>query len=127
MSRSDVDALNATLEQGLEKGDSSLVASIYAPDARVMPPGSEMVTGQDIQAYWQGVIDSGVTGGRLETVRLEEHDDLAVEEGRYRVQVGTDIVDTGKYVVVHRRQPDGAWKIAVDIWNSSQAPQPAAS
>jgi ketosteroid isomerase-like protein len=103
------------------------VASIYAPDARVMPPGSEMVTGQDIQAYWQGVIDSGVTGGRLETVRLEEHDDLAVEEGRYRVQVGTDIVDTGKYVVVHRRQPDGAWKIAVDIWNSSQAPQPAAS
>jgi uncharacterized protein (TIGR02246 family) len=127
MSRSDVDALNATLEQGLEKGDSSLVASIYAPDARVMPPGSEMVTGQDIQAYWQGVIDSGVTGGRLETVRLEEHDDLAVEEGRYRVQVGSDIVDTGKYVVVHRRQPDGGWKIAVDIWNSNQAPQPAAS
>ncbi len=126
MSQRDVDALNATLVQGLEKGDAALVASIYAPDARVLPPGSEVMTGQDIQTYWQGVIDMGVTG-RLETVSLEEREDLAVEEGRYRMQVGSDIVDTGKYVVVHRRQPDGAWRIAVDIWNSSQAPQPAAS
>jgi ketosteroid isomerase-like protein len=62
----------------------------------------------------------GVTGARLETVSLEERDDLAVEEGRYEMQVGSGIVDTGKYVVVHRRQPDGGWKVAIDIWNSNQ-------
>ena len=120
MSRSHVDALNATLVQALEKGDSGLLASIYSPDARLLPPGSDPVTGQGIQAYWQSVMDSGVTGGRLETISLEERDDLAVEEGRFEVQVGSDVVDEGKYVVVHRRQPDGEWKLAVDIWNSNQ-------
>ncbi len=120
MSRSDVDALNATLMQALEKGDSALAASIYSPEARLLPPGSEPVTGQGIQAVWQSVMDKGVTGARLETVSLEERDDLAVEEGRYEMQVGSGIVDTGKYVVVHRRQPNGGWKLAIDIWNSNQ-------
>jgi uncharacterized protein (TIGR02246 family) len=120
MSRSDVDALNATLMQALEKGDSALAASIYAPEARLLPPGSEPATGQGIQAVWQSVIAMGVTGARLETVSLEERDDLAVEEGRYEMQVGSGIVDTGKYVVVHRRQPDGGWRVAIDIWNSNQ-------
>jgi uncharacterized protein (TIGR02246 family) len=125
MSRSDVDALNATLVQALEKGDSALAASIYAPDARLLPPGSEPATGQGIQAVWQSLLDMGVTGGRLETVDLEERDDLAVEEGRYEMHVGSDVVDRGKYVVVHRRQPDGDWKLAIDIWNSNQAAQSA--
>ena len=122
MSRSDVDALNETLVQALEKGDSALAATIYAPDARLLPPGSEPATGQEIQATWQSVIDMGVTGARLETVSLEERDDLAVEEGRYEMYVGSDTADSGKYVVVHRRQHDGSWKYAIDIWNSSRTP-----
>jgi ketosteroid isomerase-like protein len=122
MSRSDVDALNATLVQALEKGDSGLLASVYSSDARLLPPGSDMATGQGIQAYWQHVMDLGVTGGRLETASLEERGDLAVEVGRYEMQAGSDVVDRGKYVVIHRRQPDGEWKYDVDIWNSDQSP-----
>jgi uncharacterized protein (TIGR02246 family) len=127
MSRSDVDALNATLMQALEKGDSALAASVYSPDARLLPPGSEPATGPGIRAVWQSIMDMGVTGARLETVSLEERDDLAVEEGRYEMQVGSDVVDTGKYVVVHRRQPDGDWKYAIDIFNSNQTPQSASN
>jgi uncharacterized protein (TIGR02246 family) len=122
MSRSDVDALNTTLVQALEKGDSGLLASVYSPDARLLPPGSDPLTGQGIQAYWQSVMDMGVTGGRLETVSFEERDDLAVEVGHYEVHVRSDVVDEGNYVVVHRRQPDGQWRLAVDIWNSNHSP-----
>jgi ketosteroid isomerase-like protein len=122
MSRSDVDALNATLVQALEKGDSGLLASVYSSDARLLPPGSDMATGQGIQAYWQHVMDMGVTGGRLETASLDERGDLAVEVGRYEMHAGSDVVDEGKYVVIHRRQPDGEWKYAVDIWNSDRSP-----
>jgi uncharacterized protein (TIGR02246 family) len=120
MARTDIDALNATFQQGLEKGDADLMASVYAPDARLFPPGSEVVDGPAIRHFWQGAIDAGVTGGTLETLTVEEHDDIAVEQGRYELQVGADLADRGKYVVVHRRQPDGTWRFGLDIWNSSQ-------
>jgi ketosteroid isomerase-like protein len=121
MARSDIDALNATFGQGLEKGDADIVASVYAPDAKILPPGSPMLTGPDIRTYWQGAIDSGMTGGTLETLAFEELGDVALEEGQFEVRVGEEVVDTGKYVVVHRRQPDGSWKYSTDIWNSSRS------
>ena len=123
MSRSDIDALNARAMKGVESGDAALIASVYAPDARVLPPGSPVVTGSAIQEYWEGILALGVTNGVLKTVSLEERDDVAVEEGQYEMRVGADVVDTGKYVVVHRRQPDGGWPWGIDIWNTDSAPQ----
>jgi uncharacterized protein (TIGR02246 family) len=121
MARSDIDALNATFGQALEKGDAEMAASVYAPDARIFPPGSEALSGPAIQAYWQGAMDSGMSGGTLETLRFEEHGDVAIEEGRFEVRAGGEVVDTGKYLVVHRRQPDGTWRLGLDIWNSSRS------
>jgi ketosteroid isomerase-like protein len=123
MARSDIDALNATFALGLEKGDAELVASVYAPDAQAFPPGADVLTGPAIQAFWQGAIDAGLAGS-LETVGFEEHGDVAIEHGRFELVAGSDVVDRGKYVVVHRRQPDGTWRLGLDIWNSSE---PAAS
>ena len=84
---------------------------------------AEPVSGQAaIEQFWQGALGQGLTGGSLSTVSLEEQGDLAVEEGRYELRAGNQVVDTGKYVVVHRRQSDGSWKYGIDIWNSDQAP-----
>ncbi|SDL75349.1 conserved hypothetical protein [Geodermatophilus siccatus] len=123
MARNDIDALNAAFVQGLEKGDPGLIASVYAEDGRVLAPGSEAVSGRAaIERFWQGALGQGLTGGSLSTVSLEEQGDLAVEEGRYELTAGNQVVDTGKYVVVHRRQPDGTWRYGIDIWNSDQTP-----
>jgi ketosteroid isomerase-like protein len=124
MSRSDIDALNATFMKGMETGDAAMIASVYAPDARALPPGSPVVTGGAIEQFWQGILGLGVTNGVLKTVSLEEREDVAVEEGQYEMRVGTAVVDIGKYVVVHRRQPDGGWLWGLDIWNSDSTPPP---
>jgi uncharacterized protein (TIGR02246 family) len=125
MSRSDIDALNATFMKGLDTGDAAMIASVYAPDARVMPPGSPVVSGGGIEQFWQGVLGMGITGGVLKTVSLEEREDVAIEEGQYELRAGAGVADTGKYIVVHRRQADGGWRLGVDIWNSDSPPQPA--
>ena len=123
MARIDVDALDATCVQGLEEGDAGLMASVHAEDGPVLAPGSEAVSGQAaIEQSWQGALGQGLTRGNLSTVSLEEQGDFAVEEGRCELRAGNQVVDTGKYVVVHRRQADGSWKYGVDIWNSDQAP-----
>ncbi|WP_369134685.1 DUF4440 domain-containing protein [Modestobacter sp. I12A-02662] len=119
MTRSDIDALNATMEQGILKSDAALVAAVYGPSARVLPPGSDVLTGRSIQQYWQSVLDAGITSARVQTVSLEEHGEVAVEEGRYEMRIDQTVVDQGKYVVVHRRQADGSWLFDTEIWNSS--------
>ncbi len=120
MARSDIDALNTTFVQAMQKGDAELIASVYAPDARILPPGTEALTGPAIQTYWQGAIDSGITGATLETVSFEEHGDVAVEEGLYEIRAGDEVVQAGKYLVVHRRQHDGSWRWGLDIWNTNR-------
>jgi len=125
MSRSDIDALNARFVEALERGDAAGVAALYAPDARLMPPNSPTLTGPGIQGLWQSFVDMGVTGGALKTTSLEEHDGVAIEEGEYEVRVGADVVDNGSYVVVHRQQPDGSWRMGTDIFNSDRPQAPA--
>jgi ketosteroid isomerase-like protein len=123
MARNDVDALDAASVQGLEEGDAGLMASVHAEDGPALAPGSEAVSGRAaIEQSWRGELGPGLTGGSLSTVSLEEQGDLAVEEGRYELTAGNQVVDTGTYVVVHRRHPDGSWEYGIDIWHSDQAP-----
>lgn len=121
MSQSDVDALNARFVEAVEKRDAAAMASLYTPEARVMPPGAPAVSGHGIQEFWQSVLDMGINGGALKTVSLEELGDVAIEVGQYELRVNANVVDVGKYVVVHRRQPDSSWKWDIDIWNSDRS------
>jgi uncharacterized protein (TIGR02246 family) len=125
MSRSEIDALNTRFVQALERGDAAALAELYASDARLMPPGMPARTGDEIREMWAQFIGMGVNGGALKTLTLEEHDDVAIEVGEYEMRAGTALVDNGKYVVVHRRQPDGSWKLGLDIANSDRSPSSA--
>lgn len=127
MGVAEVDALNAAFVQGLEQGDAAAMAAVYEPDGRLLPPNTEPQQGRAaIEAFWKAVMDSGIHGGLLETQTLDERDDLAVEVGQYTLRTaaggGGEVADVGKYVVVHRRQPDGSWRYAVDIFNSNRPP-----
>jgi ketosteroid isomerase-like protein len=127
VSQADADKLNDTMLQGLARGDAAQIASVYAPDARLLPPGLDVQTGDDIQRYWQGAVDAGLRYGHIETISYEEHGDVAIEEGRWELRAAADspVVDAGKFLIVHRRQPDGTWKYALDMFNSSLAPASA--
>ena len=77
--------------------------------------------GGAIREFWAGAIESGIRGGSLQTLSLQERDDLAVEEGRYTLKTAEgDVADEGKYIVVHRRQSDGSWRYGLDIFNSNR-------
>jgi len=106
----------------------AVVKAFYAPGAVLMPPNHPLVEGPTaIQGFLQGLIDSGFTSIKLETTNIASAGDLAYGRGRYMLSLsppgGAPVQDSGKYVVVYRRQPSGAWRAVADIFNSDQAAQ----
>jgi ketosteroid isomerase-like protein len=117
----DVQATNRIFEE--EVGGKRNVAAldrVYTVNARILPPGAEMVTGREnIKAFWRGAIQSlDVESVKLETVDFQLFGDAGIEVGRatlvFRASGAAPAVM--KYMVVWKRE-DGAWKWDIDIWN----------
>ncbi len=91
---------------------------IYTRDARILPPGSDMVTGLDqIRAFWQLAIGGiGLRSAKLFTLDAQLQGDSVFEIGRVELKAGDGRSATAKYVVLWK-QEDGAWKWHVQIWN----------
>jgi ketosteroid isomerase-like protein len=101
----------------IQKRNFSAIDRIYTADATVLPPGAPMIVGREnIRGFWQTAIEAmNATGGALNTLSLEVHDDTAVEIGRATIESAGPTLEV-KYVVVWKRE-DGAWKLHIDIWN----------
>jgi uncharacterized protein (TIGR02246 family) len=114
-----VDGLKAEMVRAFEDGDAARAASLYEPGARLLPPGAPVITGEDaVRNFFRMRFAAGSDGGELETVRLDDYGDVAVEEGRYGRRAGEQVLDSGKYLAVFRRQADGTWRWVTDMWNS---------
>jgi uncharacterized protein (TIGR02246 family) len=100
------------------QGDVETLTSLYADDAVLLPPDHAPVEGRKaIEEFWRQGTDHGL---RVTTLRLEVAGDVGYLIGRYNLPAtAKEEADSGKYVMCLKRQPDGAWKLTADIWNSS--------
>jgi uncharacterized protein (TIGR02246 family) len=115
--RAAVEAGNAAFVAAFLRGDAPAVAARYTEDAKVIPPGGEIVAGRAaIEAFWKGQIASGIKDVKLTTLEVEADGDLAVETGRVRLVGADGKVSEGRYVVAWKRV-GGEWKLHRDIWN----------
>jgi uncharacterized protein (TIGR02246 family) len=120
----EIEERNREFVAAYKRGDAASIAAAYTEDARVLPPGGQVVSGRDgIRQFWQGVMGMGVREVELRTEHAEAVGDLAYEIGsailKIRPEAGAEATDTVKYVVVWKRRAGGPWQLAVDIWNSN--------
>jgi ketosteroid isomerase-like protein len=119
--RNEMEKTNGIFEtEVVGKGDFTALKNVYTSNARILPPGAEMITGlEQIQSFWQQAAAAmGVKSVKLRTVDAEVIRDTAIEIGR--AELGTAHPTSPiliKYVVIWKRE-DGAWKWHVDIWNA---------
>jgi ketosteroid isomerase-like protein len=111
--------------------DADKAVSFYAPDAVVLPDDHPIEPTKDaILAGWQALLgDKNTTlSWKTTAVTVAKSSDIAYEYGTYSLDtIGKDgkvATQTGKYVVVWKKQPDNTWKVAIDTDNSD-APPPA--
>jgi ketosteroid isomerase-like protein len=90
------------------------VLAYHAENAVEMPPGEPTVRGKDaIRQRMSKLTESGL---KVKSMRFTSTDVQAANQ--------PDVDYTGKYVMLWRKQTDGSWRVAADIWNPD-APMPA--
>ena len=103
--------------------DWAALASTYTEDGIVLPPNGPEVRGRAaIQKFYAG---PKVTVLKVNLVEIDGQGDLAYTRGTYDIEVmppgaRAPTKDTGKFVDVWRKQPDGSWLDTRDIWNSDR-------
>lgn len=119
--QSAVRGLTQDFATAFNTGNYDQAAALFTSDGFLMPPHREAVQGQKaIEMMLRRLGEAGYQNLRLETIRVEESGDMAVEIGRYTVALqqlnGTTVVERGKFVQTWRRL--GIWRMAAKCWNS---------
>lgn len=99
--------------------------AVYADDAAMLEPGEPVAIGKTaIRAGWANML--GLPGAVLTfgPDKIDVSGDRAVELGTYALtsndKAGKPQTTKAKYVVIWGKQPDGSWKVLVDVTTTTQ-------
>ena len=108
--------------------DLEQTVAYYSDDAVVLPPnGPSATTKEAIRKLWQDLLASPGFALSWKPTRVEasKSGDMAHVSGTYEFSIndasGKPFNDRGKYLEVWKKQADGNWKCAADMWNSDLA------
>lgn len=118
-----------TAEKGLEG-----FLSFIAEDAAFFPAGGQISLGPEAaRAIWSELLTTPGVSIRWTPLKAElaRSGELGYTYGTFvshRSQPGQEAITRhGKYVTIWRKNPDGAWKVVVDIGTPSPAPEATSS
>ncbi len=115
-----MDAGNQGFVAAIMAGDAEAAAAAYTDDAYVLAPDTATVRGrEDILAYWQGEIDSGVENMVINTGEVASSGDLAYVVGTLEMTVADGSTEHHRYVLVFKLV-SGAWRLHLDIFTPSE-------
>ena len=122
--RTAIAANSADWLAAVRKADWSAVAAAYTQDAMLLPPEQPAVAGRDAIAKWFAAFPP-IISMELDDQETDGRGDVAYVRGAYRLVVappgaGT-VRETGKYIEIRRRQPDGSWLKLRDMFSPDEA------
>ena len=120
----DVTAIKKMLadqEPLLLAGDFEGYSQLFTEDVVIMAPNAPVMKGRE--AWLQFFAGLTVTAFNSNLLEVDGCDDIACGRGTISITfevegVSEPVSDSGKWVAIWRKQPNGKWLIAVDIWNS---------
>lgn len=127
----DVDALrsaDAALSEAVANKNLEHIVAHYAHDASIPPVAEPIVTGrQAVREEWEHILSiPGFQSTTTTMVEVSRAGDLGYTQGTYsttfNLQDGTTGMEHGKWVSIWRKQADGTWKVAVEIYNTDEPP-----
>jgi ketosteroid isomerase-like protein len=109
-------------------GDVEAILSYWTDDAVVLPPGQPTIRGKAALRDYVSAslrIPGFSISWKSTEATLSPDGSLAYLNGENRVTMqgpdGSPMTIVGRAVTVWRKEPDGQWRCAVDIWNEPPA------
>ena len=124
--RKSIEEACARYSAAIREGNLAGVVDEYTVDATLVPPDGEILKGkQAIEELYKKFFQMGMKDIAFTTIEVGGSGDTAYEIGKTKVRIQPEgqaaIIDSTKYLVIWKRQADGAWKVHADIWNFSDA------
>ena len=118
------------MAKAMMEGNSQATLGFYTNDAVSLPNYGEMVKGIDaIKKSNDEMMSSGMKVNSMEfnTVMVNTYGNVVSEIGTYKMNatmpgMANPMEDTGKYLTLWEKQPDGSLKIKVETWNTDKNP-----
>ena len=129
----DVAALKALQDRELAviaSANIDTIMSIYTSDLVMMAPDEPMVSGADAVRKWiSTMLAENTMAGKYTSANVDVSGDLGVVRYTGELTVtpkkgGAPMTEHIQGIHVMKRQADGSWKIAQDVWNSDSPPPP---
>lgn len=121
-----IDKVRLAFNAAYGKGDAKAMGALIDRDAVWMPPtGEPAIVGADqIVARYQKFFEKIRSAFELQPGTIQISGQWAFLSGAWHRKdadriSGQSMIHGGYYLMVFKKQPDGSWKIARDIWNDA--------
>jgi len=123
-----IDRVRGAHVAALNAGDAEAWAAQFTDDGVQMPPNAPVNVGRTMIGSWsRAFLDQFRLQFALEVDEVHVLGEWAFERGGYTISLdpktgGPRMQDIGKYITVYQRKVGDNWRMARDIWNSSNPP-----
>ena len=121
-----LNTLQKQIDEAIIAGDTERYVALLADDAVLMPPNGPPIVGKSAIRSWNQEMSKRFRIQKYAPVDQEiiQAGDWAFRRATFDwslvpVAGGQPIQDSGKFIIIYKRQVDGSWRVARDIWNSN--------
>ena len=126
LSEADIDAIksvSSAISRRALVGDWDGLVELFTKDAVLLPPHSAVIRGRTAFKTMIESFSPKFTEHSIELKDIDGYGDIAYAWGNYTETFSVSDVpepttDVAKLMFIFRRQPDGSWLAAVEMWNT---------
>jgi ketosteroid isomerase-like protein len=104
------------------------ILNFYAADAAFLQPNGDRITGSAaLRTLFQNIMATFNSDLTLHSLSLEASGNLAYDSGEFEetltnIATGAKIESKGSYVIIYKREANGAWRIVQHVWTGAPPP-----
>ena len=115
--------MTSDISQKALDGDWDSLVELFTEDAVLLPPNSPVIQGRTAFKAMIESFNPNFIEHRIELRDINGYGDLAYAWGNYTETFSVSgapepITDLAKLMFGFRKQPDGSWLVATEMWNT---------